>query len=107
MKEDPIKHLIKASGVETSTDFTQKTIEKMEQRIQGKIKLRIYLLIVVVTLLFMVVGWALVRTGFTVALFGVLVGLPKVITIVLISLLAFLTHSHLLRLLGASALGDR
>ena len=98
--KDPIKDLIKESRLETSTWFTQKTMDELDRRIQQKMKRRLYLLIIAVVLLFVVAAYALASAGFKINAFGLLIPLPKLLTMVFISLVSYICILHLFLLLN-------
>ena len=105
MKEDPIKNLIQQSQLETSDGFSEKTMVLIEQRLQQRMKLRLYLFMSFVVLFFSFLVYLLIAAGFTIDVFGLIVSLPKTITMIVISFGAYLTilqsyhlHKNLMRL---------
>ena len=95
MKEDPIKKLIQESKLETSVDFTDRTMDLLERRIQRGIKIKLYLLLSFVTVFFSIIAFTLIQSGFKVDVFGLIILLPKVATMVVISLIGYFVFSHL------------
>ena len=100
MKNDPIRRLIKESGLETSEEFVDLTMEKLDQRIQQRMKVKLYLLISATVLLFMGMVVFLAYSGYTVNVFGLNLILPKIGTMVGISLVGFFVISYLQMMLN-------
>ncbi|MEL7122851.1 MAG: hypothetical protein AAFO07_25615, partial [Bacteroidota bacterium] len=95
MKEDPIKRLVKESGLTTSPDFADSTMERLAQRMQRKYQVKLYLLIALVAFISILGVVVLINSGFRVDVFGKTIGLPKVITMIGMSLVCYLSIMHL------------
>lgn len=102
MKEDPIERLIKESRLETSRGFTDRMMERIEARLQRKLRTRLYLMVVSVVVLCLAGAWALIVSGYRIPVFGLLVSLPKTFTIIGLGMTSCLTLLHLFLLHQAS-----
>lgn len=99
MKEDSIKRLMKASKLETSKEFTNLVAEKLDQHLQRRMKFRLYGLIFGVFILFSAMTFSLIASGFSLYAFGIILPLPRIATMVFISMTAYMLVLHLMTLL--------
>lgn len=104
MKKDPIAQLVKESGLKTSPGFTDLTMEKLDRRIQLRIKIKLGLLMTAVVLLGIFVAYRLISAQFSIVVFGLLVELPKIVTMVGISMTCYLMVLHLNMLVRMNSL---
>lgn len=102
MKNDPIAKLVKESKLETSDAFTELMMGKLEQQLERRMRLRLYLLITGVAVFFAITTFVLITSGFTVPAFGLKIQLPKMFTMLAITMGGFLAVLHLLKLVGIS-----
>lgn len=100
MKEDSIKRLMKKSRLETSQGFTDAVTEELDRRVQQKMKRHLYLLISVIVLFFVAVIFALISLEFRLDVFGLIVSLPKIMTMVVVSLTGYFIILHLFTLIN-------
>ncbi|MCI4671885.1 MAG: hypothetical protein MRZ79_27330 [Bacteroidia bacterium] len=95
---DKIEDLIKESGKKTTVDFVSRTMLGVEESIQRKLRLRLQLLISFISVLLAAAAWVLIRGGFQVELFGVVLSLPRILTMVIMTAGAFFSILHVLLL---------
>lgn len=103
MKNDPFKKLISESGLQTSAEFTDFTMAKVDSLVNQRLKHKLYLLIAFIILFFVGMAVLLIYSGFQVTAFGVILNLPKILTVIGISLAPSLFILHLYSLIR---LGD-
>ena len=95
MKEDPIKSLVKKSGLKTSPDFTDLTMERLAHQMQRKYQIKLYILITLVVFISIMGVVVLITSGFRVDIFGKTIDLPRVVTMIGMSMLCYLSVMHL------------
>ncbi len=98
MKNDTIQDLIRESRLKTSDGFTDELMEALDRQIQQKMNTRLYALIAGAGLLFCIVVYALIISGFRIEAFGLSINLPKVLTMLGITIVGYITISHLITL---------
>ncbi|MEL6194430.1 MAG: hypothetical protein AAFR66_20390 [Bacteroidota bacterium] len=103
MKKDPIAKLVKESKLETSDAFTELMMDKLEQQLEKKMRLKLYLLITGVAVFFAITTFILITSSFTIPAFGLKIQLPKMFTMLTITMGGFLAVLHLLKLVGISS----
>ena len=77
MNKDSIKELLHEAQLKTRDDFTQRTVDRLELRLQKRMRLRLYFLMAGTVLFFAVLIIVLIAKGFIITLFGLLVHVPK------------------------------
>lgn len=95
MKKDIIEDLLKESRLETSDDFLIETMSKLDEVLSKRMKVRLYLLMSFVSLVLVAFVVFLIYTGFEIKMFGEIIALPKVASMVVISILSYLVLGHL------------
>ncbi len=95
MKKDNIEDLLKESRLETSDDFSIETMRKLDEVLSRRMKVRLYLLMSFVSLILVAFVGFLIYTGFEISMFGEIIALPKVASMVVFSILGFLILNHL------------
>ncbi len=100
MKNDPLEKLIKESGLQTSVEFTEVTMARLDRLVERRLKYKLYLLIAFILLFFVGMAVLLIYSGFQIAAFGVTLNLPKIVTVIGISLIPSLIIMHLYSLIG-------
>ncbi len=103
MKKDPIAKLVKGSKLETSDAFTELMMDKLDQQLERRMRVRLYLLICGIAVFFAITTFVLITSGFTIPAFGLKIQLPKMITMLTITVGGFLAVLHLLKLVGISS----
>lgn len=101
MKDDPIFRLVKESKLETSSAFTEATMEKIERRLESRMKMKIYLLMISVSVLIVLTVFLLISSGFKYIAFGFAVNLPKIVTILIVNLIGYFSIRQLVILLNS------
>ncbi len=99
MKKDPIHKLVKEASLETSPDFTDSLLQTLEQGIQKRLQVRLYVLIGTWGLLLVLGVYTLISLEFRLEIWGISVHLPEILTLVLLGMLGNLMTWHLLLLL--------
>ena len=102
MKNDPIAKLVKESKLETSDAFTELMMDKLDQQLEKRMRIRLYLLITGVAIFFASTTFILITSSFTIPAFGLQIQLPKMLTMLSITMGGFLAVMHLLKLVGIS-----
>lgn len=102
MKKDPIAKLVKESKLETSGAFTELMMDKLEQQLERRMRLRLYLLITGIAVFFAITTFVLITSGFMIPAFGLKIQLPKMFTMLTVTMGGFLAVLHLLKLVGIS-----
>ncbi|MCR9253219.1 MAG: hypothetical protein NXI20_22590 [bacterium] len=95
MKKDIIEDLLKESRLETSDDFSIETMRKLDEVLSRRMKVRLYLLMSFVSLVLVAFVVFLIYTGFEIKMFGEIIALPKVASMVIVSILSYLVLGHL------------
>ncbi|MEM8900609.1 MAG: hypothetical protein AAGC85_21010 [Bacteroidota bacterium] len=103
MKKDPITKLVKESKLETSDAFTELMMEKLDQQLEKKMRLKLYLLITGIAAFFAITTFVLITSGFTIPAFGLKIQLPKIFSMLIVTMGSFLAVLHLLKLVGISS----
>lgn len=97
-KKDPIAALLKESKLETSATFTMQTLDKFDEKMYRRMRRRLYLLIASVGVFVLWTVFLLISSDFKVKTFGLMVQLPKVLMMLVISLISYFAIFHLLLL---------
>ena len=96
--KDPIKDLIQDSGLEPSEGFSEATMDRLEHRLLARMQWKLHTLIAAVVGFIALVMWNLLSSGFQVKAFGNVIGVPRVLTMVVLSLGTCFVVGHLLLL---------
>ena len=107
MNPDPIKHLIKTSGLSTPAHFSDLVLEELDRRMQKRARIKGYILMASVVMLTGILAFFLNNSGFKIRAFDVILVLPKVITMVSLSCLCCFVILHLSVLLQLGNLRNR
>ena len=107
MNQDPIKHLIKRSGLSAPAHFSDLVLEGLDRRIQKRARIKGYILMASVVVFTAVLAAFLNHLEFKVRAFDVIVVLPKVITILGLNALCCFVILHLSVLLQLGNLRNR
>lgn len=99
MKEDTIKRLLQESKLNTSEGFTDQTMEEIQRRIQHKIRLQLYWLISAIAFLFCLLVFLLISSNFEINTFGIVISLPKILSMLVISMIGYFSILHIANLL--------
>ena len=94
MKDESIRRLLQSSQLEPSEDFRSQLMEAFDRKVAQKMRLKLYLLMAGITVFFLGIALALVISGFSFQAFGWAGSLPKIGTIIGISILGFLLLSY-------------
>jgi len=92
--KDQIEKLLKESKVETSHDFTDQLMNKLDRKLERKMRLGLYLLMAFVLTFFGAIVFMWIQSGYQISAFGLSVAIPKTGPILTLSLLAFLVVMH-------------
>ncbi|MCB0853515.1 MAG: hypothetical protein KDD63_14915 [Bacteroidetes bacterium] len=95
MKNDPIRRFVKESGLETSEEFVDLTMNRLDKQLQHRMKMKLYLLMAASVLLFTGVVGFLMYSGYSVQAFGLHFILPKIGSMIVISLIGFFVVFYL------------
>jgi len=94
MKDESIKRLLQASQLQPSEDFTSQLMHELDRQIARKMRVKLYLLMAGISVFFVGIALALIASGFSFRAFGVGGALPKVGTMMGLSVLAFLLLNY-------------
>ncbi|MEM6378245.1 MAG: hypothetical protein AAF705_08535 [Bacteroidota bacterium] len=98
MKRDPIEQLIKESKLSPSKDFTQLTMDMLDVQVRRRLRIKLVLLAISVALLFCLTIVILIVLDFRVDAFGLIITLPKILTMTVVSMSSYFAILHLFTL---------
>lgn len=99
VKQDPLAKLMKQSLLETSSTFTDDTIKKLQKEQSIRLRIRLYLLILFVSVMLVISIGMILYTGFQIHVFGWSIQLPKLTTMLSMSVTGYLLIMYLFTLL--------
>ena len=99
MKNDPIERLIKESQPKMSEGFTHSVMNRIERRLEKRMKFKVYLLVSAVIVYLIFTFYVLYSSGFTATAFGFEFVLPKVLTVLTLMSVGYFVMGHLIMIL--------